>query len=262
MISKYQVIFPLKFLAKMHPSTLSLFQLLFFLTLLFNISLSVPTQDITTPADSLEQVQIPTYDTLTPPLNNLLAKRQSCYVPTPAQRAHQRDVLRNDDTLWFLPAWAGSLRKRTEKRQFYPSWECHNGPTPQPSFLIPFGNWYRHADRLAQRTFQYAVHLIESGSPHYYTSGGRTTEYPKIFRNNRREDIALVNARCPAFDRGRPTGVILWEFPIMEGQDVLYQGGQPGLDRIIFSEGCPWRFCGVITHRGMARNGFHGCDNL
>ena len=59
------------------------------------------------------------------------------------------------------------------------------------------------------------------------------------------------------------TGVTLYEFPIKEGDH--YDGGDPGADRVVLGEttltdGTKSRFfCLVMTHRGVADNGFKVC---
>jgi hypothetical protein len=85
------------------------------------------------------------------------------------------------------------------------------------------------------------------------TDGG----YPKYYGAS---DNPVKNA-LPADCTG--TGVTLYEFPIKEGDH--YTGGDPGPDRVVLGEttlagGTKSRFfCLVMTHRGVADNGFKVC---
>lgn len=55
---------------------------------------------------------------------------------------------------------------------------------------------------------------------------------------------------------GFPDAGPYYEFPVL-GSYVVYTGGSPGPDRVIFTKACVYE--GVITHTGASGNDFLQC---
>jgi hypothetical protein len=212
------------------------------LATVFEISSPAPTANkVSRSPEPLEPIYL-SHINGTPPL---IPRQAGCYQETELDLAQDLVDVEQDITVESVPGFDDELRVKSKRQNN--GYECSNGANPDPGTGPVFGNAIAYSDFDALQAGDYGLYLLESGQRVYSFAN---TAYPRRFYN--RERIASVIAHCGGTSE-------LWEYPLLESLNT-YLGGQPGADRVIFSN-CAV-LCGVVTHRGRLNNRFHECPEF